>query len=92
MITVEQVENEIVNVLARGNNRDDISYLANLFICREAMQGKNLGVTIETAGTSEFARCVNGKCFSEILPLLDELLEAVNATNPRLYRNFIARF
>ena len=92
MITVEQVESEISNVLARGNNREDISYLANLFICREAMQGKNLGVTIEARSTSEFAQCVNGKCFSEILPLLEELLEAVNATNPRLYKSFIARF
>lgn len=90
MITVEQVENEISNVLARGNNREDIAYLANLFICREAMQGKNLGVAIETRNTSEFAQCVNGKCFSEILPVLEELLEAVSITNPKLYKSFIS--
>ena len=92
MITIEQVENEISKVLAHGNNREDISYLANLYICKEAMHGKSLGVKIETENTSEFAKCVNGRCFTEILPLLEELLEVVNATNPRLYRSFISRF
>ena len=92
MITIEQVENEIENVLAHGDNREDVSFLANLYICREAMQGRSLGVTITTDSVSEFARCVNGRCFSEILPLLEELLDAVNATNPRLYRSFISRF
>ena len=90
MITIEQVENEIQLVLARGNNREDISYLANLFICRDAMQEKNLGAKIETENTSEFAKCVNGRCFTEVLPALEELLDAVNATNPRLYRSFIS--
>ena len=91
MITAEQIENEIRNVLAHGNNREDVSFLADLYISREAMQGKSLGVTIETDGTSEFALCVNGRCFAEILPMLEELLDAVRATNPRLYKSFISR-
>ena len=90
MITIEQIENEIRNVIAHGNNRSDVSFLADLYICQSAMNGKDF-TQISTSNESEFAQCVNGKCFEEIMPILEELLDAVRVINPRLYTSFISK-
>ena len=88
MITAEQIENEIENVLAHGNNRADIAFLADLYTCRDAIKGVSMTIP---EPTSEFARCVNGRCLADILPMLEELLETVMAINPRLYKSFISK-
>ena len=46
---------------------------------------------IELDSNSEFARLVNGRKASEVLPVVDELIEALMAINPRLYKSFIRK-
>ena len=40
---------------------------------------------------SEFAQIVNGRKASEVFPVIDELLDALMAINPRLYKSFIRK-
>ena len=93
MLTLDQINAEIQNVLAHGNNRSDVEFLANLYICAAGMQGKGIEVhpIIETDGESEFMRLVNGKRLEDVLTAFDEMLEAVKALNPRLYDAFIGK-
>ena len=90
MLTLEKINGEIENIIKHGDNRSDIACLADLFVCRDAMQERQGAEPIKATG-SEFAVCVNGRCFSEILPLLEELMETLKIMQPRLYDGFIRR-
>lgn len=46
---------------------------------------------VEYQSGSEFSSMVDGRPQSEIFPLIEELVEAVQALNPRLYAGFIDR-
>lgn len=89
MLTLDAINHEIDNIISHGTNRADIACLADLYVCRSAMQGKTVSDEIVEADGSEFAVCINGKCFSDILPFLEELLEAVKVVHPRLYEAFM---
>ena len=93
MLTLEIIEKEIAEVTSRGNSRADIACLADLYVCRDYMREKGSVSTeiVKTDSRSEFAECVNGRCFSEILPLLEELLDTIHALQPRLYEGFMSR-
>ena len=93
MLTLDGIEREIQNIMDHGTNREDVACLADLFVCRSAMRGGDAAMSdekIEATG-SEFSACVNGKCFSEILPFLEELLDAVKVLHPRMYESFISK-
>ena len=90
MLSLDTINAEIENIIERGTNRADIACLADLYVCREAMQGRPATETIKAEG-SEFAACINGRCFSEVLPFLEELLETLKVVQPRLYEAFIRR-
>lgn len=95
MLTLADIEKEISNITAHGSNRADVACLADLYICRANMLGEDkkaaAGDVIETGGESEFAVCINGRCFSEVLPFIEELLEALKVVNPRLYDGFMRK-
>jgi hypothetical protein len=40
---------------------------------------------------SEFSRLIEGKNIDDVMPVLDELLEAVQVVNPRLYEGFLRK-
>ena len=48
--------------------------------------------TIPEFGSSEFLQKIKGHDISKVLSVLDELMEALKALNPRLYANTIRRF
>lgn len=91
MLTLDGIEREIENIVAHGTNRDDVACLADLLICRSAMHNNAIPAVIEAHTDSEFAACINGKCFSDVLPALEELLEAVKVLHPRMYESFISK-
>lgn len=47
--------------------------------------------TIAFYGESEFARTVNGKTTGEVMPVMDELMDALKVVNPRLYEGTMRR-
>ena len=91
MLTLDAINAEIAEVIAHGDNRNDVAHLASLFICRDKLS--ELGTT-ETPikvvpETNEFMACVNGKCYSSVIAVIDELMSVLQATNQRLYRAVI---
>ena len=88
MLTLADIDREIHNIVEHGTSRQDVACLADLYVCREAMQNEGKQDRIEADG-SEFAACINGKCFSEILPFLEELLETLKILQPKLYEAFL---
>ena len=47
--------------------------------------------TIEYNGSSEFAQLVNGMSQDEVMKVVDELMDAVQVINPRLYASVIRK-
>ena len=47
--------------------------------------------TIVVDGDSEFARIVNGRDQSQVMPVLDELMDTLNIVQPRLYNAVLDR-
>lgn len=93
MITVDKINAEIDDVIAHGNNRQDVAYLADLLTCRAGLPAENTQIgVIQTSGTgSEFIACVNGKCYTDVLSVMDELMQVLEATNPRLYNGVMQK-
>ena len=105
MLTLDRINAEIAEVVAHGTNRQDVEHLASLFICRAGLLGEPINVVsasrmttvesktdvIHSEGESPFMACVNGKCFTDILPVLDELLSVLQATNVRLYNGVMRK-
>ena len=48
--------------------------------------------TIPDFGGSEFLKKIKGHDISEVISVLDELMEALKALNPQLYANTLRRF
>jgi hypothetical protein len=46
---------------------------------------------IRNDSSSEFARMIDGRPQEEIWPLLDEMMETIQAIHPRLYRAVMDR-
>lgn len=46
---------------------------------------------IEYEGDSEFARLMRGRSVSHIMPILDELMETLEAIQPRMYAGVMRR-
>lgn len=42
-------------------------------------------------GKSDFLKTISDKSLAEVLPLFDELVEAIYVLNPKLYRRFMER-
>ena len=90
MLTPETIQKEIDEILAHGDNRADIATLADLYICLAGMRGEPITVTTEAdTGPREDCLIICGKPVAAALPFLEELVEAVQATNPRLYNSFM---
>ena len=47
--------------------------------------------TTQVESVSEFARLVDGREWSEIFPVIDELMETVKILNPRLYAGVLRK-
>ena len=46
---------------------------------------------IEYNGKTEFSELVNGRPQAEVMPIIEELMETVQALNPRLYASVIRK-
>ena len=47
--------------------------------------------TINYYSDTEFSEAVDGRAVSEIMPIIDELMSVLQATNPRLYAGVMRR-
>lgn len=49
------------------------------------------GDIVDFDSKSEFSRLINGRRVSEVLPLIDDLMDALMVINPRLYNSVIRK-
>jgi len=85
--TFDNVDREISGT-SRNTDTEDISalqsysYAANL---------EPIETIINYKGDTEFSQAVDGRRASEIWPILDELMEVLRVTTPRLYKSVIRK-
>ena len=95
MITEKDLNQAIAECQGQRNpNASTCIKLAAYLTIKESLYGKEEesysyanvpnGV-ITYSGESEFARAVEGRRQEDIMPILDELMGVLQATNPRLY-------
>lgn len=98
MISYEEVESSLLE--AEHNYDTTLSALSRmepLYIAQiYAMVRQLLGVKAEAArlqleSSSEFIQAVNGKDPALIMPILDEVMEAVRMMHPKMYASIIQK-
>ena len=90
MLTVDEIRKDIAELVAHGDNRADISTLADLYVCLNAMSQAEPRLSDYT-GDSEFAQAIRGKDMTAVLSVLDEAMEAVKVVQPRLYAGVLRK-
>ena len=57
----------------------------------EPMYSYASGHTVSYSGESEFAQLVSGKDETEVMKIMDELMQTIQVINPRLYASVIRK-
>ena len=95
MITIEQINGEIAVLEEEKPTHVIMQKLAALYIVRDhiVISDTPVKVTAETIPKfeieSDFVSVIEGKDIRFVVPVLNELVEAVQITNPRLYEGFM---
>ncbi len=87
MLSLESIEQSITELESRDTSFANCERLAWLYIVHDHLKGYNVSpeAIIEMNGSSDFIKMVNGKNPSKIMPVLDELMDAVKMLHPALY-------
>lgn len=95
MLTLDDIQRGIDEIIEHGNNRDDIHTLADLFTCLAGMKQLSTHTPTNTpteySSESEFGRCICGKDMDKVLAVMDELMETLSVLNRRLYDGVLAQ-
>lgn len=92
MITEQEILETIENLLHDPISITGCGKIASLMVMHDHLFGedpysktKNAISIIETDGSSDFLCAINGRESSEVLALIDELMDAVKVLQPRIY-------
>lgn len=103
MITEKDLQEAISECQGiRNPNANTCLKLAAYYTIKDHMFEKTPGVsysyaagpntdTIEYNSDSEFSKIIKGKETNEVLSVMDELMDTLNAINPRLYEGVITK-
>ena len=87
MLSLDKIEESILE-LERGDTCFSVcEKLAYLYIVRDHLKGYSMSpeAVLQLAGESEFLQSVNGSDPAAIMPIMDELMDAIHALHPRMY-------
>ncbi|MBO5701384.1 MAG: hypothetical protein J6S71_02990 [Clostridia bacterium] len=95
MITEKELLEAITECESEPITAAKISKLANFYIIYDHLFGEPLATehnnglkkidTLSVSGESEFLQQIDGMKVDKVLKVIDELLEVIKVTNPRLY-------
>lgn len=87
MVSLEKVEQDILETERRDTSMATCERLSILYIVRDHLRGYNTSpeAVMQLNGSSEFMQAVNGKNPESIMPIIDELMDAIQALHPRMY-------
>lgn len=97
MITIEQINAEIAALEEEKPSYQVMERLANLYVVRDHMigAGDNSAKTVQILpnfdSDSAFAQAIKKKNVCDTLALFDELMAALEVTNPRLHDCVMAK-
>lgn len=87
MISVEELDRAILEHEERDTTYANCEKLAWLYIVRDHVTGNTVrqSLPIDAEGDSEFLQAVSGVDSAIVWPVLDDLMETIRITNPRVY-------
>lgn len=87
MISLESVEQSILELERADTSFTVCDRLATLYIVRDHLRGYNVSpeAAIASEGASDFEKAINGKSPESVLPILTDLMESIQVLHPRMY-------
>ena len=86
---LEDIIEEIEKLEQADFNCNNVQKLSWLYIVRDHMKSPVKGTMPD--GESEFRQCSCGKDIESVMLIIDEMMEATQVLNPRMYENVLAR-
>ena len=83
---VSEIENEISRLEEAESNWGNVQKLSWLYTVRDHLCGK-----VGECGGSRFLKSVGGKDAILVMRVIDEMMEATQVLNPRLYESVLMR-
>lgn len=90
MVTKKEIDRAIKECENAPSSYQNCAKLATFYTIKDHMQ-EDVGHSydsqpiVDTYGESEFMQSIQGKNVADVWQVMDELMEAVYVTNPRLY-------
>lgn len=95
MISIEQISGEIAALEEEKPTYVSMQKLANLYIVRDHMILEPVKTVAQDYVTgvsdSEFSKAINGKSVSEVMKIVDELMDTIMVVNPKLYDSVLRK-
>lgn len=104
MLTKKELQNAIDQFESAPMTYQNCEKLATFYALYDHMYGERVPqeenysrkeradeTKIKVSGTSEFLRLINGKSSEKVWQVMDELMETIQITSPRLYNGVIRK-
>lgn len=93
MVNLETINREILDLEQRDTTFATCERLAWLYVVRDHLTGQQQkqAVPLETGGDSEFLQAVDGKDSVAVWAIMDDLMDTLHATAPRVYDRILRR-
>ena len=95
MLSADSIEQTILELEAKDTTFANCERLAPLYIVLDHIKGYQKpktvkeGKPLDVKGDSEFLKAINGRNSVGIWQIMDELMQVIQATRPKLYNKVI---
>lgn len=101
MYSHAEIQSKIEEIEQANHTIQNVQKLASLYIVQDRMNQPRLNgysgdspkadEVIEDVGGSEFLNKIKGRTYTEVLPIINELVDVVMVKDRRLYRAFMQK-
>lgn len=94
MITLTEIDGAIRECENAPTSYQNCEKLATFYTVRDHLQPEysyDPPQGIDNYGESEFLKAVTGRDTAEIMAIMDELMDTIHITNPRLYQGVLRK-
>lgn len=93
MISKDELDKTILELEMRDTTFANCSKLADLYVVRDHItpQEQKQPLPLDVSGDSEFLQAVNGKDSRAVWLIMDDLMDTIRVTAPRVYASVMRR-
>ena len=93
MISKDELDRTILELEMRDTTFANCAKLADLYTVRDHLTGQpqKQATPLETSGDSEFLRAIDGKDSVAVWQIIDDLMDTLRVTAPRVYSDIMSR-